>query len=65
MTLPTRLYAYRYRNKRIGEKEWHIYPCWPDGTPAVRLDPPEPLHCDERYEVETIEYTLVERGDDR
>jgi hypothetical protein len=60
MTMPVRLYAYRYRNARDGEKEWHAYPTWPDGAPVVKVEPPGPLHCDERYEVEVAEYQLVE-----
>ena len=58
MTMPERLYAYRFRNKRKGEKEWHPYPVWSDGAPCVRLNPPGPLHCDDRYEVEVVEYVL-------
>ena len=60
--MPERLYAYRYRNKRDGEQEWHPYPTWADGTPVLRLTPPRgPLHCDERYEVEVVEYVLRKR----
>jgi len=59
MTMPARLYAYRYRNARDGEKEWHSYPTWPNGVPVVYPEPPPRLHCDERYEVEVVEYALV------
>ena len=55
--MPRRLYAYRFRDARDSDKEWHSYPYF-EARPEIFLCDPGPLACDERYDVQLVCYTL-------